>query len=322
MSTVSTTRGHSTAVPDRVGIVKFYCAVWGRGGDTDNVDLMGDVLDRHAFDRDVKARQATGARLPILWTHSEHSAFSAIGYCEPQDIVLDDHGCLITAVLDLTNPTAERVYKHCQQGIVDQASFRYSVRREDRIKSGKFKGANLLIDVTLDEASLTLFGANPLSAVEETKSAHIEGVSRKVMSAEIEFMYSYTDAGKDAKAGAAFSAIADAELDRCPTCHAMMPTAKRWPSDFGYVGTACLYCKAAYLDEEDIAGLSDAQVAQEGARLYDRVELWDLGRKAAAEGKARYRADKVKNDLEDLEAGIKQLDAESLDVDRFIASFS
>ncbi len=161
---VRTKSYEGTDVPDDRGCVAFYAATFDK-----EPDYVGDVLDPRSFDAWLKVFRASGERLPILWSHdiNEH-ANNLVGYAENESVKVDAHGLLIDpAVLDLSNPVADRVYKLVQQGVVREASFAFEVLEEKRQPDG----SNLITMFgRVMEASLCLLGANPRTSVEAVKS--------------------------------------------------------------------------------------------------------------------------------------------------------
>ncbi len=137
---------------EAIGIISFYPSTY------NVVDLVGDVVVPGAFDKWLAEAQAKGARVPVTFAHDYNDPFNAtVGCCEARDIISDSTGLRFSrAVLDLENPVAAQLYRTIKSGADLQASIGYECSMESRAADG----SNLLIECTLLEGAICLFGIN------------------------------------------------------------------------------------------------------------------------------------------------------------------
>jgi uncharacterized protein len=132
-----------------------------------NEDLGGDVILPGAFSDSLKAWSASGDQIPVIWSHQWSDPFAHIGWCmsaaETQD------GLLVTAQLDLDNPTGAQVFKLLQQRRVKEFSFGYDVVDGGYITTDGDEVFELR-KLNLIEAGPTLKGMNPATQLVGTKS--------------------------------------------------------------------------------------------------------------------------------------------------------
>ncbi len=130
-----------------------------------NVDLMGDRVVPGAFLDDLKAWQASGDPIPMVWSHSWDNPMNHIGTWDARkssEVAETDTtpaGLLLVGQTDIGtgNPVADQVYKLVAQRRVKEFSFAYRVDDEREAEDG----ANELKALTIIEAGPTLKGANP-----------------------------------------------------------------------------------------------------------------------------------------------------------------
>lgn len=155
------------------GVIVYYASRFG------NVDKVGDVVDPHAFDAWLTNAKAIDAVVPVIWSHDWSSAGAVIGYSRArEDFVIDSKGLLVTAHVDLTNPTAKIVHGNANRGTL-QASFSYSVQKEKR----RGDGANVLLAVDVLETGPCAFGMNDQTRITSVKASVVRehAVAAKAM---------------------------------------------------------------------------------------------------------------------------------------------
>lgn len=160
------------------GEVEFYASVF------NNVDLIGDRVKATAFDLSLQKWQAGDAPFPIVFAHNWDDAWAIIGYADPKNMSIDDHGLKIRCMLDITtNPYAKQIFSLMLRGIVREASFAYDVVDEKTAKDG----ANDLNVLDLIEAGPCLKGMNPEAGTISVKTLKevLEGAPEGIL----EFTY-------------------------------------------------------------------------------------------------------------------------------------
>ena len=90
-----------------------------------NKDHGGDVIVPGAFAESLQDWAASGDAIPAIWSHQWSDPFAHIGWSLSAAETAD--GLLVTAQLDLENPTALQTYKLLKQRRVKEFSFGYDV---------------------------------------------------------------------------------------------------------------------------------------------------------------------------------------------------
>jgi HK97 family phage prohead protease len=133
-----------------------------------NVDAIGDRVVEGAFAKSIERWRASGAPIPILWSHDWGNPHAHIGSADPAEVAeVPGKGLLVPGTIDLDNPFAAQVYRLMSQRRVKEFSFGYEVKREKRAKDG----ANELLELDIIEAGPTLKGMNPATELVAIKSA-------------------------------------------------------------------------------------------------------------------------------------------------------
>jgi HK97 family phage prohead protease len=140
-----------------------------------NVDKVGDRLNSKAFDNTLAEWRskfdATGARIPVIFSHDWMNPMSYIGSADPYDVKAEDGALRVKAVIEHmdTNPVAEQVYKLMKSRVLTQFSFGYTVPKggETRAKDGAYD----LNEVGLFEFGPCLKGVNPETDLLAMKAA-------------------------------------------------------------------------------------------------------------------------------------------------------
>lgn len=131
-----------------------------------NVDHMGDVVMKGAFQDSIKRWTESSYPVPVVFSHQWDNVMSHIGYVEQLEET--DRGLKATYVLDVAdNPVASQVYRLMKRGTLKEHSFAYEIKREKRRKDG----ANELHEVDIIEVGPTLKGANPETELLAVKAA-------------------------------------------------------------------------------------------------------------------------------------------------------
>ena len=150
------------------GIIEYYASTFDK-----TPDRMGDIMDRHSFDKTLAQMKTIGAPHPVGFAHAMvgdnvfADPFNIIGSADPNDIEVDDYGIKVKAQLDIeTNPNAAQVYSLVKRGIVRGASFGYNVKSETRQRDR----SNLIKEVELFESGPCVVGVNSGAGVVAVKA--------------------------------------------------------------------------------------------------------------------------------------------------------
>jgi HK97 family phage prohead protease len=132
-----------------------------------NKDHGGDVIVPGAFAESLRDWEASGDAIPAIWSHQWSDPFAHIGWSLSAAETVD--GLLVTAQLDLENPTALQTYKLLKQRRVKEFSFGYDVVdggyvTQDEDEFFELRKLNLI------EFGPTLKGMNPDTQLLGTKS--------------------------------------------------------------------------------------------------------------------------------------------------------
>ncbi|MCS6578250.1 HK97 family phage prohead protease [Curtobacterium poinsettiae] len=132
-----------------------------------NKDHGGDVIVPGAFADSLQNWEASGDAIPAIWSHQWSDPFAHIGWSLSAAETAD--GLLVTAQLDLENPTALQTYKLLKQRRVKEFSFGYDVVdggyvTQDEDEFFELRKLNLI------EFGPTLKGMNPDTQLLGTKS--------------------------------------------------------------------------------------------------------------------------------------------------------
>lgn len=139
------------------GTFTGYASVFG------NVDSYGDIVEPGAFKDTLTAWEAKGDPIPLLWGHDLYDPFNNIGGIT--EAVEDDKGLLVTATIDLDNPTGAQVYRLIKGRRVTDMSFAYRVQAEHKAADG-----NHLTQLDVIEVSIVPVGANAETDILAVKS--------------------------------------------------------------------------------------------------------------------------------------------------------
>lgn len=149
------------------GQFSAYASVFG------NVDSYGDVVVPGAFADDLKAWEASGNPIPLLFGHNMSDPDYNLGHVI--EATEDEKGLLVTAQLDLENPKAMQTYRMLKGRRVNQMSFAYDVLEGGDAQREKADGSKEsyyeLRKLKLYEVSVVTIGANQETEVLAVKTA-------------------------------------------------------------------------------------------------------------------------------------------------------
>lgn len=136
-----------------------------------NVDSYGDVVMPGAFTDTLKAWEASGDSIPVVWAHRWEDPFSHIGHVLEASETVD--GLLVKGQLDLENPTAVQVHKLLKSRRVKQFSFAFDVDDGGWGTRGVVDGGERdvyeLRKLTLNEVGPCLLGVNRETELRDVK---------------------------------------------------------------------------------------------------------------------------------------------------------
>ena len=133
----------------------------------ENVDFAGDAILKGAFADCIAERQS----YPIIWNHDAGDPANVIGHTTKA--IEDEHGLLITAKLDLDNPTAKDAYRLLKNGTVSQLSVGMLAEKTNWVSTpgtGAFDGHREISKARLLEVSVTPAACNPQANVIDVKT--------------------------------------------------------------------------------------------------------------------------------------------------------
>lgn len=90
-----------------------------------NVDTYGDIVLPGAFTDSLKAWEASGRPIPVVWSHDWDDPFAIIGTVDEAKETTE--GLVVKATLDLENAKAVQVYRLLKSGAVHQFSFAFDI---------------------------------------------------------------------------------------------------------------------------------------------------------------------------------------------------
>lgn len=181
-----------------------------------NVDKFGDRVTEKAFD-DTLARwrekaEASGARLPVIFSHDWSNPMSFIGSADPNDVkALPGRGLYVKGQIEHmdTNPVALQVYNLMKSGVITEWSFGYTVPKGGETKAKD--GAYDLNIIELHEVGPTLKGVNPATETLGVKS--LEAAERATRRSDEELAALREKAYAELNIEGSFEAIQDALCD-------------------------------------------------------------------------------------------------------------
>jgi hypothetical protein len=129
----------------------------------DYVDLQGDRVDRHGFDRTIEEWRALGEWPPLFYMHVYSDPKAEVGRVTFMDAI--DTGLLVRGKLDLANVMARAVHERMMAGDLRALSIGYTARREEDGSQGE----RVLLDIDLHEISIVAHPANEEALVLDVK---------------------------------------------------------------------------------------------------------------------------------------------------------
>lgn len=145
------------------GTITGYGSIFG------NEDLGGDVVEKGAFAESIKAQQAKGKPLPMLW---QHNPDWPIGRWD--SVTEDQKGLVVTGKFNLDISRGAEVYSNVKFGASNGMSIGYNVQ-EGGSKYDSATGVRRLTKLGLHEVSLVTFPMNTEATVTGMKAEIIDG---------------------------------------------------------------------------------------------------------------------------------------------------
>lgn len=163
-----------------------------------NIDSYGDVVVKGAFANSLAEWAKSGSPIPLLFGHNMSDPDYNIGHVE--SAVEDEHGLLVTAQIDTSNPKGLQVYKMLKGRRVNQMSFAYDILdggMAERPKAGATVGEDGTVptesfyelrELKLYEVSVVTIGANQDTEILAVKAREIAADTKagRVLSAKNE----------------------------------------------------------------------------------------------------------------------------------------
>lgn len=136
-----------------------------------NVDLAGDRVVKGAFADSLKAWEAKGKPIPVIFSHQWDNLDAHIGQVATAEET--DAGLKVKGQLDMEDPFASKVFKLMDRGTLTEFSFAYDVV-EEKVQNG----ANELLKLDLIEVGPTLKGMNPETELLAVKALGLKAGAR------------------------------------------------------------------------------------------------------------------------------------------------
>ncbi|WP_431785372.1 HK97 family phage prohead protease [Microbacterium maritypicum] len=150
---------------DDSGLFQAYASVF------NNVDSYGDMVIPGAFLESLREYGSKGQGIPLYWRHRMDDPFMNLG--ATTEAREDNHGLWTESQLDLTNETAQQVYKLLKEGRVRQMSFAYDILEAAWVERKPEDGGSYyeLRKLRIHEISIVPVGANQETEILAVKSA-------------------------------------------------------------------------------------------------------------------------------------------------------
>lgn len=152
------------ALDDGKGQFEAIVAVFG------NVDRGGDMILPGAFENTLKAWEAKGRPIPVVFAHQWGNLDAHIG--EVLEAAERDEGLYVKAQLEMDEPFAQRVWKKMKKGTLAEFSFAYDVVQSALVDRGEKEApryVNELRELELMEVGPCLVGMNPETELLDVK---------------------------------------------------------------------------------------------------------------------------------------------------------
>lgn len=132
-----------------------------------NIDRVGDIIGRQAFDETVKDLREKDTMLPSLFNHDPSALLGGI---PAKSLEIKDTGLHFTALLDRSVPKAQEVYSLAKKGFLNNSSIGFT---PDAVSWKEDDGDTIrTIDKAgLIEISFTPIPANPEALITDVKTA-------------------------------------------------------------------------------------------------------------------------------------------------------
>lgn len=163
-------KDYDAAVSDDGGTITGYASTFDR-----DPDSYGDVVAPGAFSDTLKAWEASGHPIPLLFGHRTDDPFMNIGAVTSAEE--DEKGLRFTAEFDPESETAQYCRRLALQGRCVKFSFAFDVLDEGTVTLEDGRKANELRKLDLFEISLVPIPANHHAGLEDVKAGRV--ISRR-----------------------------------------------------------------------------------------------------------------------------------------------
>lgn len=147
-------------------------------------DSYGDVVRPGAFTDTLAEWASKGDTIPVLYGHDMADPFSNIGGVVAAE--QDERGLKVTALLDVEEPKAQKVYKLLKGRRINQMSFAYDIVEGAPAKNDQWGDYFSLDRLKLYEVSIVPIGANQETEILAVKHLAAAVKAGRVLSAKNE----------------------------------------------------------------------------------------------------------------------------------------
>jgi HK97 family phage prohead protease len=149
-----TLEAKTTATDQELGTFTAIVSAW-------EADREKDVVERHAFDATIRAWQASGKKLPLLFEHSTRS----VGAIDPATMHPSDAGLVVSGEVDRETDEGRQVWRMVKQNTI---GFSIGFMSKSKPREG---GGRILTEIDLLEISATSTPMHPSARVISWKSS-------------------------------------------------------------------------------------------------------------------------------------------------------
>jgi HK97 family phage prohead protease len=151
----------------------------------DKPDKAGDVLRRGAFSRTIAQWQASGSRIPVIFSHAWRDPQAHIGEVDPVDIRETAAGVEATGHLYLNEANGAKVFSQLQRKTLREWSYGFTIQRFKTLADG----CRELLAVDLIELGPCVIGVGDtatLATKAEDVQAALAAHRRQLVAAQLE----------------------------------------------------------------------------------------------------------------------------------------
>jgi uncharacterized protein len=124
-------------------------------------DKSGDVIRPGAFAASITRWQASGARVPVIYSHRHGDPQAVVGEVEPTDLRETALGLEASGLFYLDEANGAKVFKQMQRRTLKEWSFGYLVQKAKTLAAGTRE----LLQIDLLELGPTLVGMGDTSTI-------------------------------------------------------------------------------------------------------------------------------------------------------------